>query len=194
MKFIGAKQAKRYIFFLIFIILAGAGTVIVMLLNAHNDTSKQGTALPAIDPKADVTIGKVHQVSRKDGKTEWVLDAISAKMVEASNRLWLEKPTAVFYLKNGSEVHLEGEEGLINTKTNDVEVSGNVHLKNEAYRLSTQQLQYNNKTRIVETDLPVKISDGKSVISADAMIYNLETKNSHFEGNVVGFFSEDKLL
>jgi lipopolysaccharide export system protein LptC len=194
MKLSNAGRAKRYIFFLIFAILAGAGVTIVIMLNQNSSVSKMETELPTVDPEADVTIGKVHQVSSKNGVTEWVLDAISAKMVEASNRLWLEKPTAVLYLKDGSEAHLQGEEGLINTETNDVEVIGNVSLKNKEYRLATQQLQYNNKSRIVKTTLPVKISDGKSVIAADAMTYNLDTKNSHFRGNVVGIFSEDNLL
>jgi len=194
MKLFKTNQTKRLLYFIIFGILAGSGTIIVMLLNQSNRASQNRVALPQVDPKADVTIGKVHQISSKNGKTEWVLDAISAKMTEAAHRLWLEKPTAVFYLKDGSKVFLKGVEGLVNTETNDVEVIGDVSLENEGYKLTTQKLQYDNKSRVVETRQPVTISDGKSVISANAMTYDLETKNSHFEGNVVGIFSEDKLL
>ena len=111
MRFLNSNKAKRTIFIVIFAILSGSGVGIVMLLKQNRATTQKEIALPAVDPDADVTIGKVHQVSSKNGKKEWVLDAVSAKMVEANNRLWLEKPTAVFFLKDGSEVHLEGIEG-----------------------------------------------------------------------------------
>jgi LPS export ABC transporter protein LptC len=141
--------------------------------------------------KADLAMGSVHQVSTRDGRTEWVLDASSAEMVETENRMNLKDITMIFYPKGGGEVHMKAGKGTIFTQTNDVEVSEGVVLAYDRYRLYADLLIYDKKNNLLTCDKPVKIATDTSVLTANAMTFDMESRNSTFNGNISGTIREN---
>jgi LPS export ABC transporter protein LptC len=187
-------KGRKFLWSLSAIALFGLGLTLLLALAHHRIADKEERIIPVVDPKADITIGQVHQVSSRGGRKEWELDATSAKLLEEEKKLWLQELQATFFLEDGGTVHLTADEGFIQTETNDIEVIGNVVLKNKEFRLTTERLTFDNKKRVVSSKTRVKITDGASNLFADSLVYNMNTKKSLLEGNVVGILRDQKLF
>ena len=72
-----------------------------------------------------------------------------------------------------------------------MEITGNVVVKNESYRIKTENLTYDHKKRIVFTKVPVRIISDSFNFLADFMFFDLNTNKALLEGNVKGTFSEN---
>ena len=170
--------------------LLGAVAIVTIVLMQRREVVEDVKANPPISaPQADASLGKISQVSTKDGRIEWRLEAESAHMMEKKNHLGLEAVTMVFFLKDGREVYLTGDTGTVNTQTKDIAVEGNVVVVNDKYRMTTDRLEYNDKKRILKVPSAISMTDGVSTLVADQVVYNLDTKQSVFTGNVAGLFN-----
>lgn len=176
------------------VVLVGTGIILGLLLTDYHNSNEGEKIVPADETKADISIGKFHQESTRDGKKEWVLDAESAQMIESEQRLWLQGVSATFITRDGSPIYLSADEGFVDTQTQDVDAVGNVTLKNKDYQLTSEKLIYKNESKMLTSPGPVKIADKNSRLSADRMEFDIETKASTMVGNVVGIFSEQQLF
>ncbi len=149
---------------------------------------------PLVDPKADISIDRIHQVSTQNGRKEWVLDAVSAKMIEFEKRLWLKELSMIFYTKDGKEVHLTADEGFVNTQTRDINVAGNVVLKNEEFELTTERLHYKSRSRKLSSKTPVKITGRSAILRGNTLQYDINTRNARLKGNVSGIIDEQEIF
>jgi lipopolysaccharide export system protein LptC len=140
--------------------------------------------ISTIQKNASLAIGNVHQVSTRDGIKEWILDAKSAHVVDESKQLMLEDVTVVYFVKNGQEVRLTGDRGILKTESKDIELTGRVVLTYTDYTLKTEQINYDHGQRILFTSTPVHIT-GKSVdLTADTMKYDINANQTWFQKNV----------
>lgn len=147
--------------------------------------------IASIAQDAKLSLGKIQQTATRDGKTEWRLDAASARYLEAENQVQLTDLTVTFYMKSGQEVQLSASDGLLNTESNDIEVSGDVNIKNVDYTLNTAALNYRHEERIIFSSAPVVIKRKiGGHLSADALKLDLNTNLLQLEGNVKGEFYE----
>ncbi len=156
---------------------------------------KQQTApipLPKSAVKTLMNLAGIHQTATKDGKIEWELDAESAHLEAQSGRMILNSPVIDFYMEDGTKVHLTAETGVLDTHSNDVQVSGNVLLKNDRYTLTAQELAYDHTDRTLQSDRPVFIKSNAFNLRADTMTYNLKDNLAQFDGRVEGILSENK--
>ena len=80
-----------------------------------------------------------------------------------------------FYLKDKSQVYLTANKGILKTDSNDMEILGNVVVKNSTYRLKTENLLYRHNQRIIFSTVPVKVSGAAFNLVADSMFLNLNT-------------------
>lgn len=148
-------------------------------------------ALPESATKALMSLAQIHQTATKDGKIEWELDAQSAQLEADSGRMILKAPVIEFIMADGGKVHLTAESGVLNTRSNDMQVNGNVSLQNDRYTLTTQALDYNHADRILSSDHPVQIKSRAFDLRADKMTYNLNSNLALFDGQVEGILSEN---
>mgnify|MGYP000140010194 CR=1 FL=1 len=147
--------------------------------------------IASIAEDAKLSLGKIQQTATRDGKTEWRLDAASARYLEAENQVQLNDLIVTFYMESGQEVQLSASDGLLNTESNDIEVSGDVHIKNEDYTLNTATLHYRHDQRIIFSSAPVVIKRKiGGHLTADALKLDLNTNLLMLEGNVKGEFKE----
>lgn len=144
-----------------------------------------------IQSAAKMSLGKLHHTATRDGVIEWNLDASSAKLLDGKNQLVLDDLSVVFYMKDGEKAYLTAEKGLLHTDSNDVEVDGNVVIKNNNYVLKTEKLNYEHTRRILFSNVSVEISSDSEKLTADSISFDLNTKKTMLEGNVKGIFSEN---
>jgi len=184
------SASKKLRIALIVVMVAILGGVGAIFLNYRTD-SQPSHDRPVVrqESKADVSLGKIHQVSTRDGIVQWSLDAQSAQVQQKKNIVTLKKIAVTFFLKNGQQAHLTADEGVLRADSSDMDVSGNVVLHYDNFVLETDMLKYRHKKRLVFTDTPVLISDNLSRLMADSASFDLNSTKSDFKGNVEGFLS-----
>ncbi|RJQ67543.1 MAG: LPS export ABC transporter periplasmic protein LptC [Desulfobacteraceae bacterium] len=185
------KRALKWI--LTTVVLLGLSALLILFLQLRRH---QGEALPLPDTaaRALMTLAGLRQTATKDGKVQWDLDAESAQLEAESRRMILKAPKVVFHTKDGARVLLTAARGVLDTRTNDMEVSGNVHLRSDRYTLLTESLAYWHERRILQSDVPVHISGSAFDLRSEKMTYNLETNTAQFDGQVEGNLNEDMAL
>lgn len=144
-----------------------------------------------IDTKAALKLNVLKQISKKNGITEWELNANSATLLKDRNKAVLDKVSVIFYTKENKKIHLKSQKGMLNTKTHDLEFSQDVVITYEDAVLRTETLQYNKKEHIIHSNTQVTFEKGHSVISADSMTTRLNDNLTVLDGHVKGKFSEN---
>ena len=185
------KKPKKLKFILMAIVSIVVGIVIVVYIGFRQLSEAPDKILSTLQDGADMSIGKINQTATRDGKREWRLEASSARYSQTKNEVILEDLSMTFYLDDGSEVYMTAKKGILNTRTNNVEVSGDVVIKRESYELTTQKLNYEHDKRIVYSRVPVLIVGDEAEISADSASLDLNTKKLRLKGNVESSISEN---
>ncbi len=140
--------------------------------------------ITAIQQNASLAIGNVHQVSTRNGVKEWILDARAAHVIDESKQLMLEDVSIVYFVKNGKEVRLTANQGMLKTETKDIEVTGHVVLTYPGYTLETEQMNYDHGHQVLFTAAPVTIIGNAIHLTADSMKYDLIANQTWFQRNV----------
>ena len=187
-------KSKKLKLILLSVILIAAGIVVVVYLAYQRLSNAPELLLSTIQEGAYMSIGKIHQTATRDGKREWSLEAASAHYMEDKKQVVLNELSVIFYLEDGSEAYLTADRGVLNTASNDIEVSGNVVIKKDTYQLSTDKLNYQNKIRTIFARVPVLITGKDARVTADSASFDLNTKKIRLKGNVDSTVSENSAL
>ncbi len=188
------RKSKKLKYVLLLIVLIAVGIVVVVYMGYRRLSEAPELILSTIQDGADMSIGKIHQTATRDGKREWSLEAASAHYMEDEKQVILNELSVTFYLDDGDEVYLTAERGVLNTGSNDIEVSGNVIIKKDTYQLTTDKLNYENKQRIIFTRGPVLLTGEDARLSANSASLDLNTKTIILKGNVESTISENSSL
>ena len=187
-------KSKKLKLILLSVILIAIGIVVVVYLGYQRLSDAPELLLSTIQEGADMSIGKIHQTATRDGKREWSLEAASALYMEDKKQVILNELSVIFYLDDGSEAYLTADRGVLNTASNDIEVSGNVIIRKDTYRLITEKLNYKNKNRMIFARVPVLITGEDARVSADSASFDLNTKKIRLKGNVESTVSENSSI
>ncbi len=143
---------------------------------------------------ANISLGKIQQTATRNGITEWRLNADSVHYTTEKNQAVLQNLNVTFYLSDNTEIYLTANQGILKTESNDIEVFGNVVVKNDNYSLKTERLYYQHHGRIIYSNVPVRISGQAMDLFADSMSLNLNTNKTFLEGQVAGTIREKIIL
>lgn len=182
------KNLKRFLFA---VILLTFGAVLTVFFGYRNSSNKQETVISPIQSKANIAIGTVRETATRDGIKEWSLDAGAVHFEDEKKQAVFQDLSVTFFLKDGKQVYLTAKNGILKTDSNDIEVSGNVVVKNDEYRLSTENLNYDHGRRVFFSKVPVKIVGDSLTLAADSMSLDLNSNNTLLKGHVKGSFSEN---
>jgi LPS export ABC transporter protein LptC len=164
---------KRVLLYAVLGCLVGVGGL--LFLNRDLVVEEAATALLAPLDNQELTLNNIHHVATRDGRTEWTLDAESARYDRKGGRTLFKEVSATFFLEGGEEVQLSGRDGVLLTETKDMEVSGGVTVRSGPYELNTEQLFYAHGTRTISTELPVRIRGDLLTMTGESMVFNLDT-------------------
>lgn len=188
----GKKRLKSILFLVVAVSVIGVFWVFYQL---HQNRTAVRIPLPAeTATKAIMALSKVHQTATKDGTVQWVLDASEAELETATGKMVLQSPKVVFHLDDGTRVNLTAKEGILHTRSNNIEVRGNVLVRNDRYTLVTEALAYKHKQRILNADMPVQIIGQEIELRAATMHYDLKTNQTRFNGAVEGILFENPAI
>ena len=152
--------------------------------------NKEDNFISSLHSKANISISKVYQTATRDGIKEWSLEAKSAYYIDATKQANFQGVIITFFLKDKGKVCLTADQGILKTDSNDIEVTGNVVVRNETYSLRTKKLNYEHTKRILFSKVPVEIVGDSLNLASDSMSFDLNTNRIFLEGRVEGSFSE----
>ena len=185
----GTKQ-KKIRLALLAVVLLMFGIIIAVFVGYRKESGNDEPKPSITQEEASVAIGKVHQTATRDGKTEWRLYAGSVRFVEDQKKAFFKDISIVFFLETGEEIYLSANEGILKTDSNDIEVNGDVVIRNADYRLKTETIFYRHEERIITSKVPVEISGESFSLSADTMQIDLKKKSALLKGNIRGNIDE----
>ncbi|PIP37327.1 MAG: LPS export ABC transporter periplasmic protein LptC [Desulfobacterales bacterium CG23_combo_of_CG06-09_8_20_14_all_51_8] len=148
---------------------------------------------PAPSPQkteANITIQNFQHVATEDGIIQWTLEAGSASMYSMKNTAELNNLSVVFFMKKDRKLTMKADHGLLNSKTDDMSLSGNIRAEIDDYLLTTESLNYRHHSRIIEVTTPVDIIGPLVTLTADTLNYDINTAKMRCDGNVNGSFIE----
>ena len=190
MPFLENYNPKKLKLILISVILITLGTTITVFVSHRRVLDEEENIVSGIQSKAKISIGKAHQTATRNGIKEWSLDAASVNYIVKKNQAIFRDVSVIFYLKDKTKVYLTANKGILNTDSNNMELFGNVVVKNAKYRLKTENLHYKHNKRVIFSKVPVIITGGAFDFAADSMSLNLNTNNTMLEGKVEGTIDE----
>jgi LPS export ABC transporter protein LptC len=186
MPFLENYNPKKLKLILLSVILIALGATIAVFVSHRRVLDKEENIVSSIQSKANISIGKAHQTATRNGIKEWSLDAASVNYIVKKNQAIFRDVSVIFYLKDKTEVYLTANKGILNTDSNNMELFGNVVVKNAKYRLKTENLHYKHNKRVIFSKVPVIITGAAFDFAADSMSINLNTNNTMLEGKVEG--------
>lgn len=190
MPFLENYNPKKLKLILLSVILIALGATIVVFVSHRRVLDKEENIVSSVQSKANISIGKAHQTATRNGIKEWSLDAASVNYIVKRNQAIFLDVSVIFYLKDKTEVYLTANKGILNTNSNNMELFGNVVVKNAKYRLKTENLHYKHDKRVISSKVPVIITGAAFDFAADSMSINLNTNNTMLEGKVEGTIVE----
>ena len=194
MKFIKNMYQKKLKVFLISTIFLTFGVIFLVFLQYRHVLEKNDSAVSISQNNANITIGKAHQTATRNGIKEWSLDAASVDYMDKNSKAVFKDLSVTFYLKDGTMVYITANQGILKTDSNDMEIYGNVVVRNKDYKLKCENLYYKHDKRILFSKTPVNLTGDSFEIVADSMSLDLNTDKALFEGKVKGTFSEQFTL
>ncbi|MBF0118212.1 MAG: LPS export ABC transporter periplasmic protein LptC [Desulfobacterales bacterium] len=184
------RSKKKINFLLKVFILFTCVIISLIFITYRHMLSKVDNLIQDASYNASITINNIHHTATKEGVKEWSLDAKRGYFVSDKNQAVLEEVSITFFSKDGKNVYLNAMNGILSTDSNNMELKGNIIVKNEGYQLKTESLYYTHKKKIIFSKLPVEILGDSFKISASSMLYDLNTKKTLLDGHVEGHFSE----
>lgn len=186
-KDIKSKKLKIVLISVIITALFGVFSVFTIYRQVLNKTSSMTSS---ISEGTTMAMESIYQTAVKDGVTEWSMDAASANYLESENQAVFQEPVVTFFLKDNTKASLSADSGIIKTDSRDIDVFGNVILKNQGYLLKTNKLKYKHDQKVFLTETHVEIFRNDFDLSADSAYFDLNSKKIIFKGNVEGTFGE----
>lgn len=187
----GRDPARRIKGALLIIGILVLGSVLTLFAVRKQQDLPDQVEMSPEEKSATILLGGIHHTDIRNGVKDWLLEARSAVYQLERNRATLSVLDATFFNKKGNAVHLSAETGLWMMNSNDLEVSGNVMLKNGQYEMQTQTLKFIRDERVFVTHSPVTIHGAAIDQTASGMKYNLDSERIDFEGGVEGAFENE---
>jgi len=189
MCFAGNGYNKKLRFFLLAIVFVLTGVIIAVFVGYRKNVVKPEKIIPSIEKKAGMFLDNVYHESIKGGIKEWGLNADSAYYVDEKSEVVLKDISVTFFHKDGGEIYLKAEHGILNTDSKNIDVKGNVVVETDGYMMTGTELFYDNNNRIIYSKKPVKITESAFDLTAASMYVYLKTNRVNLKGNVNVVFS-----
>jgi len=172
-------QRIRVIRWLLFLSMAVAVIGIFIGLKVRSAVD----SLPAIAAEVtskdgNLTLNNFEYRDVKKGNARWTVWADTATYFEDKKETVLDRVKAIFFLKNGGQVELLGERGILHTDTNNMEISGNVGvIFGKGYKLTTDRLLYNRDKELIHTNSEFVLKGQGLTTTGQGMRLEIEKKS-----------------
>lgn len=127
----------------------------------------------------------------ENGKPDFILEGTNLTQFKDSTNTEIQSP--IFYLlRQNSQWKISADNATLNNDEKTILLHNNVimHQQNiePAATIRTHSLLVNTKTKIAQTDAPVEITRGKSLMKSIGMVYNNDNNELELTSDVNGYY------
>jgi len=146
--------------------------------------------LPAVIAKttlsdANVSLNSFDYCDVREGNARWILRAAGARYFDDKQETVLSQVNAVFYLRDGGKVELQGDQGIFHNDSNNMEVSGHVRVRyGDDYTLVTDRLLYDRDKELIHTAAPVFLEGRGITLKGQGMRLEIATRTVRILKNI----------
>jgi LPS export ABC transporter protein LptC len=168
-------KTKRKTVLIVLILTAILSVTAILAIGLRRAPEK--ALLKIMSDRFDLQARNVHYTEVGDSGMKWEITADTARYRKKENLALFEKVKVRLVMKDGRVFVMNGDRGMLNTQSRDVEIEGNVEIVSEdGDRISTDRLFYRNAGKRIETDRPVIMENRSVRISGVGMILTLDEK------------------
>jgi len=151
-------------------------TVILLIFRDVNSSKNKGIKI--LSDNVDLQVKDVIYSDVGDSGLKWEIIADNAKYMKNENIAVFDNVKVKVIMQNGRIFSMTGENGRLNTKTKNMELSGNVNiLSDSGDTLNTDVLKYEFSAQRIYTDSPVTMENKKMQVVGKGMSLSLKNQN-----------------
>lgn len=164
--------------------------VIGVLLYKNRSMILNGETLhEALNSAAHISLKFPHFIEMNGEVMALEVKADEAYYYKENNLAHLKKPRARLYREDGNNTAIRGDEGIIDTETNNVDMTGNVEIDTvEGYYVETSSAKYENDKMLISTDADVKFTGKGFEIKGKGMTISTDKDILRIHNNVKAVF------
>jgi LPS export ABC transporter protein LptC len=171
------------------VVVIAVGSIVTVFYRVRQAEDLPEKLMAVIPENTEIALGSLEHTATRGGKTQWRLKAETARVMDGKTTLMLTNPQVVFYMDDGREVVLTADQGILETRSNNIAATGNVVINNRDYSMKTEALRYSHDERKLTSDRRVFITGAWADLSADRMHLDLNADTVEFTGRVEGAFT-----
>ena len=144
---------------------------------------------PVSEPKAapagtNLTFAGSSIVEEKNGQKSWELNAESIEADANGKLVYLKKINGTFYQEKGGKVDLVAKEGILDTKTHDIVLKGDIKAtSSDGAVFTAPQGKYVDQTKFFYGTGGIKLTRGDTVITGDSIDADTAMEKVKVQGN-----------
>jgi len=119
------------------------------------------------------------------GHRRWQITADDVALAQEGQVVHLHKVHAVFYNPDGSTMTVSGDQGVYDTRSREVQMTGDVHgVSANGRQIFADQLNYSPGTDRVTGSGNIRVVEERVIMYADRMVSDTKLGQTQFFGNV----------
>ena len=189
-----SSKTVKFRLILVGVIAVALVGVTAVFIGYRKNMNRPGALSLLLKNKANLSIGQVRQTATRNGIKEWSLAARSANYFESRKQAVFRELSVTFFMQDNQKVFLQANEAVLDTDSNDMQVSGDVIVKNGPYTMNTDELHYRHDKRTIVSPSPVTVTGDTFDFFANSMSFDLNTNRTVLQGDVKGILNEQFLL
>lgn len=138
-------------------------------------------------PGVSQHIQNFRRVKMEDGKKVWEVAATDARYFEDQSLIVVRDPVVAWYLQDGREVGMRGQEGRLRLSDHEierVELQGPIEVSLADYKLRTDDAVYNQDIGLISSPNRVQITGEAMDLQGDGMEVDVRTQRVRLLHNV----------
>jgi len=144
-----------------------------------------------LDPAAEFSLQGPRFIETSGDEIVLEVDADKAFYYQEEKKVRLENPKAVFYGRLGEKTLVTARQGVINSETNDIQVSDDVYLTSpDGYLLKTDKLDYKKEKQLITSKSPVELTGDGFKINGIGLKVQMDREKITIYRDVVAVFED----
>ena len=186
-------KTKKLLKKLLLLVSLSLITLMAVFLIKNRNKLPKSFNVEIVKTGINVSIEDFHLIEEKEGKKQWELNADKAEVVNSKGITRLKNIEVNFFQKNGDELFVSADKGIIQNGNNNIELIGNIKVSNlDGYRLTTEKLKWTSDKKTILTDDEIEISGADLDITGKRMTVDVENEIFEIYGGVRVLYYEIK--
>ena len=179
------KRKKKIIFIQAFLLITGLTIIFVTYINQQpkdkqifleSDEQKINKKLKLAEENANTFFNIEYSGFDLSGNRFVLKSEEAVTFNEKPELVNMKKVDAMFYFNDGNNLNVKSSSGIYNTKTFDINFSGNVIAKHISHKLKADQAEYLNSKGELIISKNVEIDSPEGNLIADKLLFDVENQ------------------